>query len=107
MKKFIVFVSVDLINDQITFGRNLACNFCFLRKDHLIDKDVHGHISKHQFSIFKYNHSVYLVDCSKRGTYVNGVRIGGAGPEFGARQIVLQSGDQISVVSPNGPCKLF
>jgi len=100
-----LFVSVHLSCKVVRFGRNpMTCDFTYKGKEHQIAKEVYGQISNHHFSIHQYDRSAYLEDTSLHGTFVNGNLVGSAEPN-GKRQVLLETGDKISVVNADGPCK--
>lgn len=96
---------MNLLEEVSTFGRSTTGYFEYKKAEHKIDESVFGQISNKHFSILKNDLIAYLVDHSRHGTFVNGVRVTEA--PNGKCQILLKGCDKISVVSPNGPCKFI
>jgi predicted component of type VI protein secretion system len=97
-------IAVHMFSHEMTFGRSSKCNFTYLGEEHGISSFI-GSISSKHFTIHNCVENVYLEDHSTLGTFVNGTRVTVA--PNGKKQVLLQSGDRISVVMDNGPGKKF
>jgi pSer/pThr/pTyr-binding forkhead associated (FHA) protein len=86
----------------MTFGRSSKCDYTYLGEEQGI-KSFIDLISNKQFSLHYCVENVYLEDLSSNGTYVNGTLV--ASTPNGKKQMLLQSGDKISVVTDRGPGK--
>jgi pSer/pThr/pTyr-binding forkhead associated (FHA) protein len=86
----------------MTFGRSSKCDFIYHREEYGIGSYI-DLISNTHFTLHKCVDNVFLEDQSTHGTYVNGTRV--AVTPNGQKQMLLQSGDKISVVTDKGPGK--
>jgi FHA domain len=101
-------IPVQLVEDLTMFGKSEKCNFVFELDAHQLHKPaVFSKISNRHFSIFKSAGMVYIEDHSINGTFVNGIRVGGDDPIDHKRQMLLMSGDKITIVKASGPRKSF
>ena len=93
---------VHLFDHEMSFGRSSKCNFTYLGEEHGI-KSFIDLISNKHFTLHNCVENVFLEDQSTHGTYINGKRV--AITPNGKKQMLLQSGDKISVVTDSGPGK--